>query len=65
MRKQKRYRLRQRAGIAVYHVRLSLEDIDTLVRLNHITEKECADRTRVGEAVAGIIRMLTGKPTRS
>ena len=53
--RQRRYRARQRACVAVYHVEVGGEVLDMLVRLGWLRDSECGSRREVAKAVAALL----------
>jgi hypothetical protein len=56
--RQARYEARLRDGIGLFPTPLRASEIDVLISLNYLPEGAEDDRTRVGEAVAAVIRSL-------
>jgi hypothetical protein len=54
--RQARYEARQRAGVALYPAPLGADEIDALIALGWLREGTESDRTRVGEALAALVR---------
>jgi hypothetical protein len=59
--RQARYEARQRAGVALYPVPLSADEIDVLIGLGWLPEGAEVDRERVGIAVAAAIRDVASR----
>jgi hypothetical protein len=59
--RQARYEARQRAGVALYPAPLGAGEIDALVALGWLREGTEADRGRVGEAIAALIRDMASR----
>jgi hypothetical protein len=55
---QARYQARLRAGAAIYPVPLGARELDKLIALRWLREGDEINRTRVGEAVATMIRNI-------
>ena len=55
---QRRYEARLRDGIGLYPVPLGCHEIDLLIALRWLPEGQEANRERVGDAVANVLREL-------
>jgi deoxyribose-phosphate aldolase len=51
----RRYRQRQRAGLAVYPVEVGADVLDMLVRLGWLADGEAGDAAQVSSAIAALL----------